>query len=617
MAQVLADRRDVDFVLYEQLEVEKLCKHPRYAEFNRKTFDLLVNEARNFSIKEILPTIKESDENGARFENGKVITPECYKKPYKLMVDGEWIAMTEDPEVGGQGFPHSVGQAALDWMIGASFAFIAYGLAGHGTAKMIEIFGTPKQKELYLKKLYAGHWTGTMVLTEPEAGSDVGNLVTSAKPNGDGTYTITGNKIFITNGEHDLAPNIIHPVLARIEGAPKGTKGISLFIVPKIWVNEDGSLGEENDVVCTGIEEKMGLHGSATCQLTFGGKGKCKGVLLGEANKGMRVMFYMMNEARLAVGAIGASNASTAYMYSLDYARQRRQGRDLLEFANPDAQPVAIINHPDVRRMLMWMKSLTEGMRSLVYYGAWCFDRIATAKDDEDKAYYEGIIDMLTPIIKSYCTDKGFEVCVEAIQIYGGYGYTKDFPVEQLARDSKINSIYEGTNGIQAMDLLGRKMGMKQGALFMNLLGEINKTAALAKGIDGLAPLAQSLENATGKLAQVAMELGKAAMSAKVKAAFSHAKPFLDCMGDVVMGWMLLWRATVAAPKLAELAGGSDEAAVNAAAAKNKNAAFYLGQVGSARYFINSVLPGTLGKMDAIAATDSAAVDIPDESFGG
>ncbi|MBU2487872.1 MAG: acyl-CoA dehydrogenase, partial [Proteobacteria bacterium] len=450
MAQVISDRRDLDFVLYEQLDVEGLTKHEKYADFNRKTFDLMLNEARNFAVKEILPTVREVDENGVRFEGGKVIVPESYHRPYKLFCEGEWIAMAEVPEVGGMGFPATIAQAALEYIIGASFSFAAYGLAGHGTAKMIEIFGTEKQKELYLKKLYSGEWGGTMVLTEPEAGSDVGNLSTSAVPNGDGTYNITGNKIFITNGDQDLTPNIIHPVLARIEGAPKGTKGISLFIVPKIWVNEDGSPGELNDVVCTGIEEKMGLHGSATCSLTFGGAGKCRGVLLGDMNKGMRVMFYMMNEARLAVGAIGQVNASTAYLYALEYARKRIQGRDLADFLNPEAAPVPIIRHPDVRRMLLWMKAHTEGMRSLVLYGANCFDKEHLAVDEKEKDFYKGMTELLTPIIKSYCSDKGFDACVLAMQIYGGYGYTQEYPVEQLARDSKINSIYEGTNGIQA-----------------------------------------------------------------------------------------------------------------------------------------------------------------------
>ena len=259
---------------------------------------MIVKEARNFAIKEILPVNEEGDKVGLKFENNQVTIPECFHRPYKLLREGEWIAMTEDPEIGGQGLPHLIAQASNEYIVGADFSFGAYSIATHGAAKMIELFGTEKQKELYMGKMYSGEWGGTMVLTEPEAGSDVGALTTTVVKNDDGTYSISGNKIFITGGEQDLTDNIIHPVLARIEGAPAGTKGISLFIVPKIWVNDDGSLGEDNDVVCTGIEEKMGLHASPTCQLTFGGKGKCRGVLLGEENKGMRVMFHMMNEAR-------------------------------------------------------------------------------------------------------------------------------------------------------------------------------------------------------------------------------------------------------------------------------------------------------------------------------
>ncbi|MCP3953667.1 MAG: acyl-CoA dehydrogenase, partial [Desulfobacterales bacterium] len=264
----------------------------------------------------------------------------------------------------------------------------------------------------------------------------------------------TGNKIFITNGDQDLTENIIHPVLARVEGAPDGPKGISIFLVPKIWVNDDGSFGELNDVVCTGIEEKMGLHGSPTCSLAFGGKGQCKGLLLGEENQGLMIMFYMMNEARLGVGLQGFLHGSAAYLYALNYARERKQGRDIAEGKNPDAPQTAIINHPDIRRMLMWSKAHVDGMRSFIYYVATCFDKVECATDETEKERYDGLIELLTPLVKAYCSDKGHDICIQAMQIYGGYGYTKEYPVEQLARDCKIASIYEGTNGIQAMDLL-------------------------------------------------------------------------------------------------------------------------------------------------------------------
>lgn len=617
MAQQIADRRDVDFVMYEQLGLEEITKHERYKDMNRKMFDMIITEARNFAIKEILPVNEEGDKVGLKFENNQVTVPKCFHRPYKLLCEGEWIAMTEDPEIGGQGLPHLIAQASAEYIVGADFSFGAFGFATHGAAKMIEIFGTEKQKELYMGKMYSGQWGGTMVLTEAEAGTDVGALTTTAVKNDDGTYSISGNKIFITAAEHDLTENIVHPVLARIEGAPSGTKGISLFIVPKVRVNDDGSLGELNDVVCTGIEEKLGLHASPTCQLSFGGKGGCRGVLLGEENKGMRVMFHMMNEARLGVGAIGLFNASCAYLYAINYAKERIQGRDLSDMMNKDAQSVSIVRHPDVRRMLMWMKSHTEGMRSFVYYVSSLFDKMDLADTEEEKTAIDDFIGLLTPIIKSYCTERGFECTVQAMQVYGGYGYTKDYPIERLMRDSKINSIYEGTNGIQAMDLLGRKLGMKKGAVFMEFLGEIQKVTTQAKATKGLEGLAELLETAVNRLGGVAMNMGKTAMSLDFKVAFSHASPFLDVMGDVIMGWMLLWRANVAAPALEKLVGDAEGDARLEKINKNKNAAFYEGQIKSAEYFIQAILPVTQGRMDAIEASSKAIIEIPEASFGG
>jgi alkylation response protein AidB-like acyl-CoA dehydrogenase len=474
----------------------------------------------------------------------------------------------------------------------------------HGAGKLVETFGTEQQKELFLKKMYTGHWTGTMLLTEPEAGSDVGALTTSAVKNEDGTYTITGNKIFISSGDHDLAENIIHPVLARIEGAPAGTDGISLFIVPKIWVNEDGSLGEPNDVVCTGVEEKMGIHGNATCSMSLGSKGKCRGLLLGEENKGMRSMFLMMNEARLLVGIQAFACASASYMYAVNYARQRVQGRHLLNMMDKSAPSVPIIQHPDVRRMLLTMKVYVEGMRSLLYYIGMLSDKIIVADNDEEKAKYQGIIDLLIPLAKGYVSDRAFDVCNLGVQVYGGYGYIKEYPMEQLLRDCRITPIYEGTNGIQAMDLLGRKLGLNQGRPIMDLMGEIQNIIAAAKGQSRIEDCAGKVEAALNKLAEVAMHIGKKAMSPEVLTAFSHAYSFMDVSGDVVMSWLLLWRATIAAEKLEN-------------GAKKKDAAFYEGQLKSVEYFVNCVLPVSLGKMDAILAANSAAVDIAEDSFGG
>jgi alkylation response protein AidB-like acyl-CoA dehydrogenase len=617
MAQLIADRRDVDFVLFEQLEAEKLCAYERYREFNRKTFDLVVDEARSLAIKEILPTLAPGDREGLVFADGRVRVPECFHRPYKLYVEGEWTAVTADPEVGGQGLPHLIAQAVGDYHLGANYAFTLFGWSGFGAGEMIEIFGTPQQRQMFLKPMYSGRWGGTMVLTEPNAGSDVGALTTTARRLDDGTYAISGAKIFITGGEHDLTENIIHPVLARIEGAPAGTKGISLFIVPKIWVNADGSLGAPNDVACTGIEEKMGIHASPTCSLAFGGKGQCRGLLLGEAHKGMKVMFHMMNSARLLVGAIGFTSASAAYLYALNYARERRQGRDLENAFDPQAPQVPIIRHPDVRRMLLWMKAHVEGMRSLIYYAARLLDRIRCETDPLQRDYWQGMMDLLTPVIKAYCSDKGFEVCSQAVQVYGGYGYTREYPVEQLLRDVRIAAIYEGTNGIQAMDLLGRKLGAKGGAVFMSLLQEIQQVIARARDLELLASLAEPLAQAVERLGQTALHLGQTAMSPKLRTAFAHATPFQEVMGDVVMAWMLLWRASVAVPQLERLVGPAAGEERRRKIEGHKHAAFYEGQVQTARYFINSLLPITMGKMTAILAADSAVVDIPEAAFGG
>ncbi|MBW1897507.1 MAG: acyl-CoA dehydrogenase [Deltaproteobacteria bacterium] len=602
MAQFIADRRDVDFVLHEQFEVSNLSKHEKFAEFNKKTVDLIVNEARNLAIKEILPTRKIGDEVGVKFENGQITVPEEFKKAWEIYKEGEWLAMPEDLEYGGQGMPRLLSMAANDYFNGANYAFMMYPGLTHGAGKLVEEFGTEKQKKLFLKKMYTGEWTGTMLLTEAEAGSDVGLLTTSAKKNDDGTYSITGAKIFISSGEHDMSDNIIHPVLARIEGAPEGTKGISLFLVPKYRVNDDGSMGEFNDVVCTGIEEKLGIHGNSTCSLTLGGKGECIGTLLGEENKGMRAMFLMMNEARLLVGLQGFSCATSAYLYALNYARERIQGKNLLQMMDKDAPAVPIINHPDVRRMLITMKAYVEGMRSLLYYVAYLDDLIVVSDNDDEKERLHGLIDILIPIAKGYVTDRSFEVCSHAMQVYGGYGYIKEYPVEQLLRDCRITMIYEGTNGIQAMDLLGRKLGMKKGKLVMDLMVEIQKTITKAKGVAGLEEYAAKVEASVNKLGEVAMHLGKTAMSEKVLNAFAFASPFLEAAGDVILSWMLLWRAAAAAPQIEK---------------KPKDASFYKGQVKSLEFFASSVIPISMGKMDAILNTNGAAVDIEDASFGG
>jgi len=602
MAQIVADRRDVDFVLHEQLEVEKLSEFEKFSDFNKKTIDLIVSEARNFAVKELEPCMKEADEQGCTFENGTVKVPEAFHRVYKLFKEGEWIAPTDDPEYGGQGMPFSVALAAINYFNGANFPFMMHIILSHGAGKLVERFGTDKQKELFLEKMYNGELGGSMLLTEPEAGSDVGALTTKAVKNDDGTYSITGNKIFISSGENDLVDNIIHPVLARIEGAPEGTAGISLFLVPKFWINDDRSTGERNDIYCTGIEKKMGIRGNPTCSMALGDKGQCRGTLLGSENKGMRAMFVMMNGARLDVGMQGFSCASASYLNALNYARERVQGKHLQ--GGKDSPGVPIIQHPDIRRILLIMKSYSEGMRSILFYIGLLQDMVKVSKDETERAINQGLIDVLIPVAKGYITDRAFEMCSHGIQVFGGYGFTKEYSQEQLLRDCKITQIYEGTNGIQAMDFLARKLFLNKGQSFKDLIGEIQKTIDKAAGMDNLKGLALNLDKALGQLKEVAQNIGAVLRSENMMTAFANATPFLDVTGDVIMAWMHLWRAVVAIEKLEQKP-------------KKKDLEFYNGLLKSAQFFINTILPVSRGKMDVIITNDTTVNDISEAAFGG
>jgi alkylation response protein AidB-like acyl-CoA dehydrogenase len=602
MTQVISDKREIEFVIHEQLEAEKLSEiHEDFADFNKKTINLIISEAKNFAVKELLPASKEGDEQGCTLENGVVRTPESFKRLYDIFNEGEWLAVTEDPEWGGQGMPKTVASAAAEYFNGANYPFMMYPGLTQGAGHLVEKFGTQKQKDTYLKNMFTGKWTGTMLLTEPVAGSDLGLLETKAVKNDDGTYNITGEKIFISGGDHDLSENIIHPVLARIGGAPAGSKGISLFLVPKFRVNEDGSIGEHNDVLCTGLEHKLGIHGNSTCSLSLGSKGNCIGTLLGEENKGMKNMFLMMNEARRLVGFQGFACATTAYMYALNYAKERIQGRHLLTMMDHSAPSVAIINHPDVRRQLMEMKVNVEGMRSLLYYVQFCADMALIAKTEEERTKYQGFVEVLTPIAKGYITDRAFEVCSQGMQVYGGYGFIEEYPMAQLLRDCRITMIYEGTNGIQAMDLMGRKLGMDKGKPIMDLFGEMQKAIAQAKKIPTLEREAAKVEEVINKLAEVAVHMGQTAMSEKVLNAFANAHPFQDATGDVIMVWMHLWRATIAANKLEK--------------AKKKDIAFYNGVIKSLQYYVETKLPITIGRFNALMNTSGVAVEIDDACF--
>lgn len=619
MANLILDERDQKFVLFEMLEVDKLFEKPKYEEFSRELFDMILAEAEKLAVNEVFPTLVDGDREGCRLEGGQVYVPKSFHRCYKLYCEGGWGAMTFSPEVGGQGLPYVLSVAAKDWFM-HNFAFLAYPGLSEGAAHLIETYGTEGQKNKYLEKMITGEWAGTMCLTEPNAGSDVGNLSTKAVRQPDGTFRLQGTKIFITAGDHDLSENIIHPVLARIEGDPPGTKGISIFLVPKYLVNDDGSLGKRNDFEVAKIEEKMGIHGSSTCLLNFGDNGECYAELLGEEQQGMKIMFQMMNEARIAVGIQGESSASLAYLHALQYAKERLQGSSITQFKDPQAPRVPIIQHPDVRRMLLWMKSNVESMRALFYYASLCVDREMTEEDEAQKEKWQGILEVLTPICKAYNSDIGFRVTETAIQVYGGYGYCSEYPVEQIMRDAKIASIYEGTSGIQALDLVGRKLPRKNGASFMALLGEIGKTVKKYKEVDDLADLAGDVQDAANTLGEMGLFLAQSAGEGNFLLPISNAYPFLIMMGKVVAGWLLLWEAGVANEKLGALVqkkgvDRSDQAAWNKFVKESKDGAFYAGKILSARYFIKNVLPEVEASAKSMKSKDMSVMDIAEESF--
>jgi alkylation response protein AidB-like acyl-CoA dehydrogenase len=616
MAAQLVDQRDVKFVLYEQLDIEQLSNTARYAEYSREMYDMVLEHAWKLAEQEFEPANRQADQENCLWENDNVKVPECYHRPYQMYKEGGWIPIADDPEVGGQGFPVTLSLAATEVFGAANWSLLMFAGLTHGAARLIEVFGTEEQQRTYMDMMYAGEWAGTMCLTEPQAGTDVGALRTKALHNTDGTYTISGTKIFISCGEHDLTENIIHLVLARSEGAPPGTKGISIFIVPKRRL-ENGEL-VDNDVVCGGIEEKLGIHGSPTCVLNFGENDDCIGYLLGKENQGMSIMFQMMNEARLFVGMQGLSHASACYLSSLQFARERIQGPEASRMKDPTAPKVAIINHPDVRRMLMFMKSVSEGLRALLYYVGFCYDMVRCAESEEERERYQDYIDILIPICKAYGSDMGFRVCEEAVQVHGGYGYCREYPVEQHLRDCKIASIYEGTNGIQALDLVGRKLVVKRGRLFKRLIAETEDFLKWARRDFELRELVAIFEAGREQLIQVTKYFALKGMTEDYIETLLYSTPYLKLFGDVAVGFMLLWQALIAQRRLQEIyqdAGARSGESQRQVLASNRSAAFYRGKVASAEFFITNILSLANGKAKAIMSGQRSAVDIPEEAF--
>jgi len=619
MSNLLVNTRDQQFVLFEQLNMEKLFASKVFSGFSKDDVLMMQNEAEKMALNEILPTYAEGDKIGCELKDGKVHVPACFKAPYKKFVEGGWSCSMRSPDVGGQGIPILLATAYSELFDAANFAFMMYPGLTNGAAGLIEKFGTEEQKTKYMYKMYSGEWTGTMCLTEPNAGSDVGALRSSAKRLPDGTYSITGTKCFISCGDHDLTDNIIHPVLARIEGDPPGTEGISIFIVPKYRVKDDGSLGEFNDVKTGNVEHKMGIKGSATCTLNFGDEGKCIGELLGKERQGMRIMFNMMNEARLEVGMQSLAHASAAYEHAVQYAKERIQSTPVWEMKNPDAKAVAILQHPDIRRKLLLMKAYVEGIRALNYFAAFCMDMERVVEKAEDKEKWQGFVELLTPICKAYSSDTAVKVCSMAIDVYGGYGYCSEYPVEQYLRDCRIAPIYEGTNGIQSLDLVGRKLAQRKGMNTMNMFGEINATIAKAKQIDDLKKSAVYLEEANNAVIDLTLHFAQLGKSAAFLLPILNAAPYLEIFGDVIMGHFLLQAAAVAEEKLQAIyaAKGAEESKGKQRGLVHKDAdvAFYTGKVSVAKFFAVNVLLTVKARCEAIKVGDKTPIEIADESF--
>jgi len=592
-----ADLRDIRFVLFEQLNISKtLGVFESFSDLDDDLCDSMIEEANRISCEILDPANRNSDRQGCRFDGeGNVTTPDGFKEAWSMMSEGGWFALNAPVEYGGMGMPHALASGVGELFTAACMSFALYPGLTRAAANLLVKFGADSYRSLVCERLFTGQWAGTMCLTEPGAGSDVGDNLTKAAPSGDGTWLIEGEKIFISSGDHDLTENIIHLVLARTPGAPSGTKGLSLFLVPKYAFDSEGNLGERNGAYVSGIEEKMGLHGSATCSLVFGADGPCHGYLIGEECQGIAIMFMMMNEARLEVGFQGLAGAAAAYQNSLHYARERVQGNHISRYGDPSAPRVSINQHPDVRRMLMWQKVHVETMRSLIYHTALRIDVAHATEDDELKAHLEGQIALLTPVIKAYCSDKGFDSAVIGLQTFGGYGYTGEYSVEQHVRDTKIASIYEGTNGIQAMDLLGRKMRKGSGALFMAWLNELNQELDAAREIDGLGAAISSMEKARDSLGASAMHLAGLAMQNKLPSAMLQATPFLDQFGCVLLGLHTIMQARIAHEKM----DGAD----------GEDLKYYRSKVLNAQFYTAQILPRAVALGKSIRSDDLSCLD--------
>jgi alkylation response protein AidB-like acyl-CoA dehydrogenase len=589
--------RDTRFVLDAVVGLDRYANLPGFQNATSDTVDAVLNEGGRFVAETLFPLNQVGDKEGCtRHPDGRVTTPTGFKAAYDAVVEGGWGTLSAPEAFGGQGLPHVISTAFTEYMSSANMAFSMYFGLTHGAVASILTKGSDAQKALYVPKMVSGEWGGTMNLTEPQCGTDLGLIKTRAEPQPDGTYKITGTKIFISSGEHDLTSNIIHLVLGKTPGAPDSVKGISLFIVPKVIVNEDGSLGERNAVSCGSIEHKMGIHGNSTCVMNYDG---ATGYMVGEEMKGLAAMFIMMNAARLGVGLQGLAIGEVAYQNAVQYAKDRRQGRALTGASEPAEKADSLFVHPDVRRMLMEAKAVNEGLRALILWGALQVDLAHAAQTEEERQHADDLISLLTPVIKGYGTDKGYEIATNSQQVYGGHGYIAEWGMEQYVRDARIAQIYEGTNGIQALDLVGRKLAQNGGRAIQLFFKTITDEVAAAKANPATADFAARLEKANGELQAATMWLMQNGL-ANPNNAGAASVPYMHLMGIVALGLMWL-RMVVAAQAMLE-AGQGDKAFLEA-------------KLTTARFYAERIMPDAGSLRRKLEGGAEAVMALPVEMF--